>query len=70
MVKKAFHKAANRQSDIYGIGRELRRYHPESWHKVSDSWGEQLQHVQLDVKVDANVRRNGLVVDPTINKTE
>jgi spore germination protein KC len=70
MLMSMFTQASEAGSDVYGIGQELRRHHPGKWHEVSGEWEERLKDVHLEVKIDANIRRSGLVIDPTINKME
>jgi len=66
-----FKQAAEAGSDVYGIGRELRRHDPRAWRALRDGWHERLKYaVDVRTKIDANIRRAGLVVDPTIRKME
>jgi spore germination protein KC len=63
-VQLEFDKAKEMDSDIYGIGREIRRFYPKEWAKKGKN-KEYLQDVVFDFKIEANVRRSGLIIEPT-----
>lgn len=67
-IQQTFKEATEMESDLYGIGREIRRHHPDFWHEVKEGWHSRLKEVQLDIKVEANIRRSGLIFDPTPSK--
>ncbi|MEW9669295.1 Ger(x)C family spore germination protein [Ammoniphilus sp. 3BR4] len=67
-IQQTFKEAAELESDLYGIGREIRRHHPDFWHQVKEEWPSRLKEVQLNIKVEANIRRSGLIFDPTPSK--
>ncbi|MER2010612.1 MAG: Ger(x)C family spore germination C-terminal domain-containing protein [Psychrobacillus sp.] len=52
---------------MYGVGREVRRFYPEYWGKISSSTAY-LGQVEFDIQVESNVRRSGLIIEPTIEK--
>ncbi|MBD8028525.1 Ger(x)C family spore germination protein [Ureibacillus sp. Re31] len=68
-IEGEFRIAKEMNSDIYGIGRDLRRYHPDYWAKISDS-SAYLDQVKFDIKVESEVRRSGLIIDTTQEKTK
>ncbi|WP_180994176.1 Ger(x)C family spore germination protein [Bacillus sp. Marseille-P3661] len=63
-VVNEFQIAKDMDSDIYGIGRELRRFYPDYWSEIRDSYAY-LDRVEFDIKVKSNVRRTGLIIEPT-----
>jgi spore germination protein KC len=63
-VEKEFNIAKELESDIYGIGRELRRFYPSYWKKQKESYSY-LDIVEFDIQVESNVRRSGLIIEPT-----
>jgi len=63
-VIKEFKTAKDLDSDIYGIGRDVRRYYPDYWQKIRDS-SSYLNQVEFDIQVESNVRRSGLIISPT-----
>ncbi|MFS0671569.1 Ger(x)C family spore germination protein [Ornithinibacillus sp. 179-J 7C1 HS] len=66
-VVKEFNLAKEVGSDIYGIGLEVRRFYPKHWKEISDS-SAYLDQVEFDFQVESNVRRSGLIIDPTQEK--
>jgi spore germination protein KC len=63
-IEKEFNIAKEMESDIYGIGRDLRRFYPSYWKKQNDSY-TYLDQVEFDIQVESNVRRSGLIIEPT-----
>jgi len=70
LLTSMFERAAAKGSDVYGIGREVRRHYPKAWRQMQPEWEEKLQEVRIAANIDANIRRSGLVIDPTINKMD
>ncbi|HZG86637.1 Ger(x)C family spore germination protein [Paenibacillus sp.] len=70
LLTSMYERAAAKGSDVYGIGRELRRHYPKVWRKLEPEWEKTLREVRITAEIDANIRRSGLVIDPTINKME
>lgn len=67
-VLAVFTEASSLKVDVLGIGREVRRYYPKMWHNIADHWTDILPKVVLDIQVDANIRRSGLIFRPTNTK--
>lgn len=65
LIVSAFQQAAEKGSDIYGLGQELRRHHPKIWHQKEKEWASELKKIEFEIKVDANIRRAGLILDST-----
>lgn len=49
-------------SDIFGFGSALNKKYPEEWDKIKDNWESIFPKVQYAVKVDAKIRRTGLLI--------
>lgn len=69
-VKECFQQAAKMGADIYGVGQDLRRHYPEIWKQKQEqeAWESFLNKVTLEINVDVNVRRSGLLMEPTQSK--
>lgn len=67
-VMQSFQRAAKMRSDVYGIGQEVRRRYPKVWEQEQGDWPTFLRQVTLEINVDANVRRSGLLIEPTQSK--
>ena len=63
-VQTEFDQAKEWQADIFGIGRELKRYHPKFWDHVGKS-KDYLSHVSFRYQFNVNIRRSGLIMEPT-----
>lgn len=63
-IVNEFQVAQEMDADIYGVGREIRRFYPEYWKEIKGS-SAYLNQVDFDIKVKSNVRRSGLIIDPT-----
>lgn len=53
------------KSDIFGFGSAFNRKYPKEWKKIKDDWENLFPKVQYIVKVDAKLRRTGLILKPT-----
>ncbi len=52
------------KSDIFGFGNLIYRTLPKEWARLEGRWDEIFPQVQVEISVDANVRRTGLTKDP------
>jgi spore germination protein KC len=51
-------------SDIFGFGELVHKYHPQYWKKAAKQWNDIFSQLPTDVKVDAKIRRSGLIKSP------
>ncbi len=63
-VKTEFAQSKKLQADIFGIGRELKRYYPNTWDTIGKS-KDYLNHVSFNIQIESNIRRSGLIIEPT-----
>ena len=68
-VKKEIVMALNKaqkdySSDIFGFGTVVHKYHPHYWEKVMDEWNDVFSRLPAEIKVDAKIRRAGLIKSP------
>ena len=54
------------RSDIFGFGNLIYRTLPKEWDRLEGRWDEIFPRVRVEVIVDANVRRTGLIKDPLV----
>ncbi len=52
------------QTDIYGFGNLIYRTMPDEWKNLEEKWDQLYPGVKVELRVEANVRRTGLVKDP------
>lgn len=68
-IQTAYKQTVELETDLFGIGRELRRRHPKVWQqKNATGWNKQLSEIPLDLTVKVEIRRPGLIFQPTPTK--
>jgi spore germination protein KC len=70
MIYKTFADSSELKVDLYGIGRDVRRYYPAYWRKNAEKWDTILPTVKLNMKVSTHIRRFGLTMNPNITKVK
>lgn len=63
-VKDALEQAQELGIDVFGFGNLFYRKKPREWEKVEDDWEEIFKGLEVEIEIDANVRRAGLIRDP------
>lgn len=48
-------------ADAIGVGEYISKFHPQEWKELKPIWKEIFQDVKFDVKVDARIKRTGLI---------
>lgn len=67
MVEKALNKAQKEfEADIFGLGDRLHKRYPQIWKQVEKNWRDIYPDIEVTVKVDAKIRRTGLITDTPI----
>lgn len=57
-------EAQNQKCDIFGFGEKVHRADPKLWKKIKGNWNEYFADLNVDVKVDSYVRREGVRTKP------
>ncbi|BDG31974.1 Ger(x)C family spore germination protein [Parageobacillus thermoglucosidasius] len=66
-VIQAVEKAQEEKTDIFGFGNVVYRSYPREWKKMKHDWDEStFPHLEVNVTVDAFIRRTGLRTKPYI----
>ena len=68
-VEREIRMASNKaqkdySSDIFGFGTQVHKYHPHYWKKVKDDWNDIFSKLPVDIKVDAKIKRTGVIKGP------
>ncbi|MFZ5649785.1 MAG: Ger(x)C family spore germination protein [Bacillota bacterium] len=64
-VESALAKAQQEyRADVFGFGEEIHRKYPRQWKEIKDTWSDIFPGVEVEVQVDAKIRRTGLVTKP------
>lgn len=48
------------ETDVLGIDRYLRQFHPKLWKDVKEDWQEIFPNIDIDINMDIKIRRIGL----------
>ncbi len=56
------------KSDIFGFGDYLSKFHPKVWNEMEDKWHELYSSAEVQVVVDAKIRRSGLLKETILPK--
>lgn len=63
-------KAKEFKSDIFGFGEAMERADPKRWEKLKNNWGEEFSKLDVEVKVDVEIRRMGTISESFQKKDE
>lgn len=64
-ISAAVVKAQELNADIFGFGEAVRRKYPKEWRQLNDTWGEIFPTLEVNIAVDAKLRRTGKITKPT-----
>lgn len=59
-IKAAIKAAQRKKSDIFGFSTEMERTHPTEWKKMKNNWPAIYSQSEVEVHVEAYIRRTGL----------
>lgn len=62
-IEAALSTAQGFNSDIFGFGQSIYRRMPKEWRQIEDQWDELFTRLVVNIEVDANIRRSGLIND-------
>ncbi|MED3562955.1 Ger(x)C family spore germination protein [Bacillus xiapuensis] len=63
-IQAAIKAVQKKKSDVIGFGEVIHRTYPTYWKKVKNDWINQFPELEVNVKVDSYVRREGIRVNP------
>lgn len=69
-ISSALSKAQKLNADIFGFGDMLHQKHPTEWNDLKDQWDQLFPSLDVQVDVDAKVRRSGLIGRPVAPEKE
>lgn len=49
------------KADAIGIGEHISKFHPKLWKEVSKDWDQIFSEADIEIEVDAKIRRRGLI---------
>jgi spore germination protein KC len=70
-IKEAVQLAKEDKTDIFGFGDAVYRSNPVEWKKLKNDWNDvHFPEVKADVKVDAFIRRTGMIKKPHLSEMD
>lgn len=63
-INKTISIAQEHKSDIFGFGERVHRADPKLWRKMEGDWNEHFSELEVIVKVDSYIRREGVIINP------
>jgi spore germination protein KC/spore germination protein len=69
-IMAAVNIAKELNADIFGFGEIVNKSYPKQWKTMEKNWSEIFPDVQVTVKVDTKLRRNGRITKPIMAEEE
>ena len=69
-VMIALNKSKELNADIFGFGDIIYKHNPKQWLKMEKDWDKIYQNINVDVSVNAKIRRNGRITKPITSKED
>ncbi|RRN70966.1 Ger(x)C family spore germination protein [Peribacillus simplex] len=64
-ILQAFRQTQKKKADILGLGKEFYRKYPNQFNKVENQWNEVFAEMEVEIDVNANIRRQGYINKPS-----
>lgn len=68
-IMAAVFKAQELNADVFGFGEAVRRKYPKQWKQLEDKWDEIFPTLEVNMLVDAKIRRTGKITKPAEPKS-
>ena len=65
-VMLALKKAQHLDADIFGFGEAIYQKYPERWKYMENNWDETFKDINVDIQVEARLKRPGKITKPII----
>jgi Ger(x)C family germination protein len=69
-IMAAVKRAKELNADIFGFGDKVHQHYPKEWKKLQYEWDKIFPEVEVEVKVEAKLRRSGRITKPIMSKDE
>ncbi|SDH89621.1 Ger(x)C family spore germination protein [Desulfosporosinus hippei] len=63
-VESALKKSQKLKADIFGFGEVFHQRHLKEWTKMKDDWDEIFSNLEVEIIVEAKIRRSGMIGRP------
>lgn len=67
-IESALHKARTLKADIFGFGEIIHQKHPREWQEIKNDWDKIFPDLDVEILVNAKVRRSGSLNRPAIQE--
>lgn len=67
-VEAALKKSRELNADIFGFGDIIYQHYPKKWEAIEKDWNKKFKNIQIDISVDAKLRRSGRIGKPIMSK--
>lgn len=67
-VHSAIRRARTLRADFFGFGEEIQKRFPSEWKEWEKDWHGTFARMKIDVKVDANMKRTGKILDSAVSE--
>ncbi|HBV86158.1 MAG TPA: Ger(x)C family spore germination protein [Desulfosporosinus sp.] len=65
-IQAALRKAQKLNADIFGFGDIIHQRHPKEWQELKDDWDEIFPDLDVEIIVEAKLRRSGSLGQPVV----
>ncbi|OPJ58098.1 Ger(x)C family spore germination protein [Clostridium oryzae] len=67
-VMRSVERAKQLNADIFGFGDALYKHYPQKWKSIEKNWDDIFQDINIQIKINAKLRRNGRITKPVVPK--
>jgi spore germination protein KC len=69
-ILAALKKARKLRADIFGFGDAIHQKYPKQWKELESKWDEVFPEIEVEITVDAEIRRSGRIIQPAAPEKE
>lgn len=69
-IESALHKARTLNADIFGFGEIIHQKHPKEWQEIKNDWDKIFPDLDVEILINAKLRRSGSLDRPAIQEKE
>lgn len=69
-ILAALKTARKLRADIFGFGDAIHQKYPKQWKELESKWDEVFPEIEVEITVDAKIRRSGRIIQPAAPEKE
>lgn len=66
-IEAALRKSHELNADVFGFGDIIYQNYPKQWEKIEKNWDKEYKNIQVEISVDAKLRRSGRISKPILS---